>query len=367
MRLTYKYKAKISKTTEENAVDWLDKCCDIYNACVYQGREAYKKQGKTLSAYDQQKDLKELKQEFPEYKIVGSQVFQDVTERVWNSRKLFFSNLKKCKKAGLPKFKSRKRYKSFTLKQTGWKLDGRYLKIKNVGTFKLFLSRPIEGDIKQITVKRDSCGDWFVFFSCDNVPLPEYQTFEKDAIGIDVGIESFLTDSDGNKVENPRFFKNAEKSLRKKQRRLARRKKGSSNRNKARKLVAKQHRKIARQRLDFHFKTARDYVEKHAIVAVEKLNVAKMAQSDFAKSINDVGWSQFKQILKFKCEQLGRMFVEVDPKITSQKCSGCGEIVRKDLSVRVHECSCGLVMDRDENAARNILASAVGQTACALT
>lgn len=367
MRLTYKYKAKISKTTESNAINWLEKCCDIYNACVYQGREAYRKQGLTLSAFDQSKELKDLKQEHPEYKTVGSQVLQNVTERVWNSRKLFFSNLKKGKMAGLPKFKSRKRYKSFTLKNCGWKLDGKHLKIKNVGIFKLFLSRPIQGDIKQITVKRDSCGDWFVFFSCDNVPLPEYKSFNQEVIGIDVGVESFLTDSDGNKVENQRFFKNAERKLRKKQRRLARRKKGSNNRNKARKLVSKQHRKIARQRLDLHFKTARRYVERHAIVVVEKLNVAKMVQSDFAKSINDVGWSQFKHILKFKCEQLGRMFIEVDPKLTSQKCSNCGEIVKKDLSVRTHKCACGLVMDRDENAAINILQSAVGQTVCALT
>lgn len=370
MRKTYKFKAKASKATEKNALDWIFMCQQVYNTCLDQRNFLWNQRKQYLSGYDQSSFLPELKKDFPEFKNVNAQVLQQVIERVDKSYKLFFSNLKsKNGRAGKPKFKSKSKYKSFTLKSNGWRLDGRNLYIKNVGVFKLYLSREILGDIKQITVKRDSCGDWIVFFACDNVPKPEYKTFEKDAIGIDVGVSSFLTDSDSNKVDNPKFFVNSQKALKKKQRKLSRRKKGSARRNKARKLVAKQHRKIARQRLDFHFKTAKTYVEKHGLVAVEKLNVSSMIkENNLSKHINDAGWAGFREILKFKCEEQERVFIEVNPAYTSQKCSQCEIIVKKDLSERIHNCkSCGLALDRDHNAAINVLRSAVGQTVQALT
>ena len=370
MRRTFKFKAKISKSTEAKALNWLLLCHKVYNLCLEQREFLWNQRKKSISVFSQGKDLPELKKEFPEFKNVGSQVLQNVTDRVGAAYQLFFSNLKsKSGRAGKPKYKSISRYKSFTLSQCGWKLDGRHLHVKNIGIFKLYKSREILGDIKQITIKRDGCGDWFVFFSCDNVPKPEYVDFEKDFVGLDVGISSFLTDSEGNKVTNPRFFINAEKKLRVKQRRLARKKRGSTCRSKAKKQVAKQHRKIARQRLDFLFKTARIYVEKHDLIAVENLKVSNMVKNhNLAKHINDAGWYNFKQILKFKCYEFERLFVEVNPKNTSQKCSGCDSIVKKDLSVRIHDCSnCGLKLDRDHNAAINILKRAVGQTVKALT
>jgi len=370
MRKTYAFKAKLSKTTEAKALGWLSLCQKVYNICIEQRRFIWGQRKKSISAYDQSNQLPDLKKEFPEFKNVGSQVLQNVTERVGNSYKLFFSNLKaKNGLAGKPKYKSLSRYKSFTLKDSGWKLDGKHLHIKNIGIFKLYKSREILGDIKQITIKRDNCGDWFVFFSCDNVPKPEYVDFEKDYVGLDVGISSFLTDSEGNKVANPRFFVNSQKKLRIKQRKLSRRKKGSACRSKAKRQITKQHRKIARQRLDFLFKTARIYVEKHDLIAVENLKVSNMVKNhNLAKHINDAGWYTFKQILKFKCEEFERLFVEVNPKNTSQMCSGCDNIVKKDLSVRVHNCqNCGLRLDRDHNAAINILKGALGQSVRALT
>ena len=370
MRKTYKFKAKLSKTTEAKALEWLSLCQKVYNLCLEQRNFLWKQRKKSISAYDQSSQLPDIKKEFPEFKNVGSQVLQNVTDRVGFAYNLFFSNMKNNKeRAGKPKYKSISKYKSFTLKDSGWRLNGKHLNIKNVGIFKLYKSREILGDIKQITIKRDSCGDWFVFFSCDNVPKPEYVDFEKDFIGLDVGISSFLTDSEGNKINNPRFFVNAQKKLRTKQRKLSRRKKCSTCRAKARRQVAKQHRKIHRQRLDFLFKTAKTYVEKHGLIAVENLKVSNMVKNhNLAKHINDAGWGKFKQILKFKCEEFERLFVEVNPKNTSQKCSGCDSIVKKDLSVRIHDClNCGLKLDRDHNAAINILQSAVGQTVKALT
>jgi len=162
MRKTFIYKAKISKTTEKNAMNWLYLCRTLYNLCLEQRKIVWKRDRKSISGYDQANQLPELKEAFPEFKNVGSQTLQDVTERVQKAYSLFYSNLKSNpKSAGLPRFRGNNRYDSFTLKNAGWKLDGRYLKIKNVGIFKLFLSRPIEGEIKQITVKRDSCGDWW--------------------------------------------------------------------------------------------------------------------------------------------------------------------------------------------------------------
>lgn len=370
MRKTYAFKAKLSKTTETKALEWLSLCHKVYNLCLEQRNFIWKQHKKSISAYDQSNQLPDIKKEFPEFKNVGSQALQNVTERVGNAYQLFFSNLKaKNGKAGKPKYKSLSRYKSFTLKDSGWKLDGRHLRIKNIGVFKLYKSREILGDIKQITIKRDSCGDWFVFFSCDNVPKPEYVDFQSDYVGLDVGISSFLTDSEGNKVTNPRFFVSTQKKLKTKQRKLSRRKKGSASRAKTRRQVAKQHRKIHRQRLDFLFKTARIYVEKHGLIAVENLKISNMVKNhNLAKHIQDAGWYNFKQILKHKCDEFQRLFVEVNPKNTSQMCSGCDSIVKKELSVRIHDCSnCGLKLDRDHNAAINILKSAVGQTVKALT
>ena len=370
MRKTFIYKAKISKTTENNALNWLCLCRTLYNVCLEQRKIIWKKDRKLISGYDQANQLPDLKQEFPEFKDVSSVALQDVTERVQKSYSLFYSNLKSNpNRAGLPRFRGKDRYNSFTLKKTGWKLDGRYLHIKNVGVFKLFLSRPIKGDIKTVTVKRDSCGDWFVSFNCSDVPLPEYKTFEKDAVGLDVGISSFLTDSEGNKVENPKFFRSTEVKFRKKQRKLSRRKKGSPNRARAKKLVAKQHRKVKRQRLDFLFKTAKKYIDKHALIVVENLKVSNMLKNNnLAKSISDASWNKFKEILIFKAEEAGRLIELVNPAYTSQDCSRCGNRVKKELSERIHDCkACGLVLDRDHNAAINILKSAVGQTVCKLT
>jgi len=364
---TFQYKAKVNKTTNEKADKWLDLCCWLYNTALEQRKMVYKNNNLTLSAYTQHSELPSLKKELPEFKQVGSQVLQDVIDRLDKAYKSFFRRVKNGETPGVPRFKSRNRYDSFTLKQTGWKLEGRNIIIKNIGRFKLFLSRPIEGNIKTITIRKTATGKWFVSFSCDNVPEKKLEPNNK-SIGLDVGLNSFVVDSDGNKVDNPRFLRKSEKELRRKQRSLYRKKKGSNRRNKAKLFVAKVHEKITNQRKDFLHKTVNYFVKNYGAIVVEDLNIKDMVKNHkLAKSISDASWSIFIQFLSYKAEEAGRIFEKVNPRNTSQICSNCGEKVVKSLAVRTHKCPyCGLVMDRDKNAAINILSRA-GQTLQTLT
>jgi len=366
MRKTFKYKAKINRVTETNALRWLDLCRNLYNCALEQRINLYRQHKKSLSMYDQQNQLPKLKKEILEYKEIDAQCIRNVIIRVDKAYKAFFRRIKKGEKAGFPRFQGKYRYNSFTLEQNSWKLDGKYLTIKKLGVFKLFLSRSIEGDIKEIIIKHAPTNKWFVTFSCDNVPEIKYPE-SKESIGIDVGIKSFLTDSKGNVVNNPHFFVKAQIDLRKKQRKLSRRKKGSNRRNDSRLIVAKAHEKIVNQRLDFLHKTANKYLEQYAVISIEKLQIKNMVQnSKLSKSISDVGWGTFFNILKYKAEYAGRKIIEVNPHNTSQICSGCGTKVPKTLTDRIHCCpECGLIIDRDFNSAINI--NVLGQSIQTIT
>lgn len=357
MRKTFKYKANINRETAAAAERWLYTCRTLYNLCLEQRISAYRQHRASLSANTQKKQLPELKAAYPEFSEVGSQCLQDVVERLDRAYKAFFQRIRLGNgKAGFPRFRGRDRYDSFTLKQTGWRLEGRYLYVAGIGRFKLFLSRPIEGEIKTVTLRKASTEDWFVSFSCDNVTPKQYPEADR-AIGIDVGIKSFCVDSDGNVVANPQYFRRSERLLRRRQRSLARKVKGSNRRKKARILVAKAHEKTANQRKDFLHKTADSYIERYSDIHVEDLNIKGMVQNrHLAKSIADSSWGLFFNYLAYKAEEAGRTVVKAVPNGTSQLCSCCGEKVPKTLAVRVHRCShCGLVLDRDHNAALNIL------------
>jgi len=351
---SFKYQTQANSQTIDQAERWLFLCRNLYNAALEQRLTAWKGHHRSVSANDQKNELPEIKQAFSEYKEVGSQVLQDVLERLDRAFAGFFRRVRNGNgKAGFPRFKGRNRYDSFTLKQAGWKLDGRYLTIRNLGKFKLRLSRPIEGDIKTVTVRRTSTGKWFVTFSCDDVPLKPQPPTDK-AVGIDVGLESFLTTSDGMKIGNPRFFKRSRAILVMRQQRLSRRVKGSHRRAKARVLVAKAHEKIYNQRRDFHFKVANQLVRFYDTICIEKMD-AWNSTTPLNRSMRDAAWFGFFDILRWKAEEAARTVIEVPPRDTSQLCSQCGTRVPKDFSVRIHSCpSCGLSIDRDVNAALNI-------------
>jgi len=366
MKKSFLYRAKISKATESNCILWLDTCRKLYNLALEQRINIYKQYGKSITGYDQSKQLVGLKKSFTEFKLINAQCLQGVVERLDKAYQNFFRRVKKGEKPGFPRFKSKDRYDSFTLKQNGWKIDGRYLIVKNIGKFKLFLSRPIEGKIKTVTIRRSRTNKWFVAFSCDNVPKRDFAATTKE-VGIDVGIKSFCVDSDATQIQNPKFMKKALKKLRLKQRLLSRKKRGSKRRYKAKYTVAQCHEKIVNQRKDFLHKTANYYIKHYDKIYIEKLNIKNMMRNHYlARSIADSSWNKFFEFLSYKAEEAGRAVIKVNPRGTSQICSQCGERVPKALSVRVHHCPfCNLSLDRDLNAALNILA--VGQTAQSLS
>jgi len=367
MRKAYPCRAKINKQTEANCNQWIETCRILYNLALEQRISIYKQHRKSISAVSQMTQLPELKEAYPEFKVVGSQVLQDVIQRLDKAFQAFFQRVKQGNgKAGFPRFKSRNRYDSFTLKQSGWTLDGKYLYIKNVGRFKLFLSRPVEGKIKTITIRRTSTNKWFVSFSCNDVPIKEIPASNQE-IGIDVGIKHFLVDSQGNSIENPKYFRQSEKLLKRRQRSLCRKKKGSNRRSDARLLVAKAHEKIANQRKDFLHKVANVYIKRFQTIYIEDLNIKGMIKNrHLSKSIFDSSWGMFFKFLSYKAEGADRKVIKVPPHNTSQACSRCGEKVHKDLSVRIHKCPfCNTILDRDHNAALNILR--LGQSRQTLT
>lgn len=357
MRRTYKYRAKPVKDAAVRAEGWLMLCRNLYNAALEQRISAYKKRGKPISRFDQNYQLPALKTECPEFKQVDSQVLQDVITRLDKAYKAFFRRVKLGQTPGFPRFKGRNRYNSFTLSQSGWKLDGSKLIIRNVGVFRFKEHRPIQGRIKTVTLCLKPTGKWFVCFSCDNVPPRSYPRTGKKA-GLDVGINKLIYDSDGNFTEGQHHLKRFSGVLRKRQRRLARRKKGSNRRNKARVLVAKTHERIANQRRDFLHKLSTDYIRKYDVIHVENLSIQNMLKNHcLARSIADMAWGEFFEFLTYKAEEASKLLVKVDPRNTSQLCSGCNAKVKKTLAQRSHHCpKCGLVLDRDHNAAINIRA-----------
>ena len=363
MRKTYKYRLQANQQMLEKADNWLKLCRNLYNAALEQRIIAYKQDKGYISCYSQITQLPNLKEGFAEYKEVGSQVLQNVLERLDLAYKSFFRRARNGEKPGFPRFKGRGRYNSFTLKQTGWKLEGRYLAIRNIGRFKLRLSRPIEGDIKTITISRDCTNKWYACFSCDNVPE---RVLEKssDSVGLDVGIKSFLVNSKGGKVDNPAYFRQSEKLLRRRQRTLCRRVKGSRRRSKARLLVAKAHEKVKNQRNDFLHKVANQYIAQYGAIFIEDLNIKGMVRNHhLSKSIADSSWGRFFELLSYKAAEAGRVVIQI-PRFqpSSKTCSDCGAI-NKDLTLNDRQwvCqSCGVLHDRDYNAAKNI--RRVGQT-----
>jgi putative transposase len=332
---------------------------ELYNAALQHRIDAYRRTGETVSAYTQMREIAGIREVRPEYQAIHVHLLQDAITRLDRAFSAFFRRCKAGEAPGFPRFKGRDRYRTFTFKDAarnnGVRLaaGGKRVKLAGIGNVKLKLHRPVEGRIKQASVTLSGDGHWYVAFACDGVqpqPLPSSGA----SIGVDVGITTFAALSNGELVANPRPYETAQRALGKGQRVVSRRKRGSHRRRKAVRRLAKRHDKVACVRRDFHHKTALDLVRRFDVIAVENLNVKGLAQMALAKQVHDAGWAQFTTILRAKAESAGREVVAVDPRGTSQECSGCGAVVKKGLGVRVHACSCGLVLDRDTNAAINI-------------
>ena len=318
--------------------------------------------------------------EFPWAKKLNSMARQAHAERAWAAISRFYENCKKRRdpaslegarerstrqqiprKKGYPKFKKFSR--SVEYKTTGYKIseDRKTLKFTDgfkAGTFKLIGSRDLHyyplKSIKRVRVVRRVDG-YYIQFCIDQERLEDTKPTGK-SIGLDVGIKEFYTDSNGDTVANPKYLRKSEKRLKRLQRRLSKCQKGSKNRKKFQKKLANQYLKVSRQRKDFVIKTARALCQSNDLIAVEDLQVKNMVRNHkLAKSISDASWSMFRTWLEYLGKVFNREIVAVKPHFTSQNCSSCGEIVKKSLSVRTHVCRCGCVLDRDHNAAINIL------------
>jgi putative transposase len=356
MRRTYRFRLKPTKFQRTLLNNTLELCRWVYNETLATRKNAWEQEKKSISCYDTIKLLPGWKKEKTELSRVYSQVLQEVCNRVDLAFSAFFRRVKSGDRPGYPRFKGYGRYDSFTYPQTGFTLCDNGLLLSKIGAVKIVQHRPIEGKIKTLNICRDAVGNWYACFSCEVEPalLPK----NEKAVGIDVGLESFATLSTGEKIANPRFFRQDENELAKAQRKLSKTERGMPERAKRRLAVCHIHQRISNCRKDFAHKLSRQLVNEYGIIALEKMNTGGMVQNHcLAKSISDAAWNQFAQYVQYKAENAGRECVLVDPRNTSKKCSRCGTLVEKSLSERVHSCPvCGLKIDRDENAAINILA-----------
>jgi putative transposase len=356
LRKTFKEKLRTTPTQERDLEQVLWRCRDLYNTALEQRITAYQRCHKSISRFEQEAELKAIREVFSDYEAIHSHVLQDVLARLDKTYQAFFRRVKAGEKAGFPRFKGRNRYHSFTFKEygNGARLDNGCLVLSKIGRISVHWSRPIQGAPKTVTVSKEADG-WYVAISCADVPAQPLPPTGQET-GIDLGIEAFITLADGTQILTPGCYRKAERYLAKCQRRVSKRKKGSHRRRKAVVVLAKAHQTVRRQRADFHHKTALQLVRANDTIYHEDLQTANMLKNHhLAKSIADAGWSAFLSILIYKAACAGRRVVAVNPAFTSQTCSGCGAVVQKGLSVRWHACpECGTSLHRDHNAARNI-------------
>jgi len=347
----YKYRLYPSKKQQQILFNTFNICKKIYNNLLEMSIKTYEETNKTLRKYDFDKIL------VGKYPEVFSQVKQNVSDRVHKVFQNFFRRVKdkSCKKKGFPRFKSR--IHSITYPQFGFKfLSQRRLKVSKIGSIPIVLHRIPKGKVKTLTIKRNRVGQWFAIFACEVDVKPVKNTSKKE-IGIDVGLTSFATTSDGIFVSNPRYLVKAEKRLKFLQRRVSRKKKGSKNREKSKHLLARQHLKVSNQRLDFLHKLSHELTKNNKTIVVEDLNIKGMTRNHYlAKYISDASWNSFIHMLEYKAVTSGSTLIKVNPRNTSKTCSNCGAIADIPLNQREYRCSvCGFVCHRDLNASINIL------------
>lgn len=354
----FQYRIYPTKKQQGILENQLEECRWLYNHLLEKRRDTYEQTGTGLTCYQQQATYSILKQEHPSLNSVHSQVLQNVAVRIDLAMKAFFRRWKAGEKPGYPRFKGKGRYNSLTFPQVpgGCHIKDEKLIVSKVGNIKMVLHRKLKGTPKTCTISRSSTGKWYCCFSCDVEPerLPE----NTDTVGIDVGLKTFATLSNGDEIANPRFFRDEEKALAKVQRKHSKLAKGTSERRKHRKVVARVYERIAWRRKNFTHQHSRKIVNQFGIICVEDLNVNRMVHNHcLAKSMSDVAWSACFDQLSRKAEEAGRELRRVNPAYTSQTCSRCGHRQKMPLSERVYHCPCCLlVIDRDLNASRNICA-----------
>ncbi|OAK67450.1 RNA-guided endonuclease InsQ/TnpB family protein [Lederbergia galactosidilytica] len=355
-----KYEVFPTEKQKETLDRWLQYCRQTYNSALLDKERKYKQNKEHYNRYDMQKQLTVDKKNYPFLKEMPSQPLQEVFVRLQKAFENFFR-----KDARYPKQKKYKEYTSMTFPQFGFNKKGNRMAMSFSGNGKLYntrlgeidilLHRPLKAPIKQLMIKRQG-NRWYAIFCVEGQALPTTLDIH-NAIGIDVGINQYAVLSNGLEHENPRFLRKKERQLKKTQRRLSKRKKGSANYIKQVQRVRQLHEKVGNQRRDFLHKLSYNLTKDYSVIAVENLRIRNMIRNrKLAKSISDAGWGMFRNMLAYKCERNGGILIKVEPKFTSQDCSRCGNRVKKSLSIRTHICTkCGTILDRDHNASRNIL------------
>ncbi len=347
---SWKYRIYPTKEQEKEFQFYLYECKNLWNFLLEYTKEHYEK----TKRFPTRKQLYTLTKKKTK---LFSQVSQNVADKLVKALKGMFATKKKGGKVGFPRFKPTERMKSFTYPQFGFKLNKQLL-LSKLGEIQIKKHRELKGKIKTLTIKRVPSGKWCAVFTSEVEITPRCNKGAK--VGIDLGIQNFGYLSNDSVIINPRHLRKAENKLKQAQKSFSGKKKGSKNRRKAKLRVARAYEKVTNNRRDFLHKTSRKLVNSYSLLAMEDLNVNGLSKGFLAKHILDCSWAEFREMLHYKAEEAGSEVVLVNPAHTSQECSSCGLIRKKTLAERWHNCSCGAIMHRDLNAAKNILKRALG-------
>lgn len=350
IRKMYKYRLYRADKKDRKLRHKLFVASTVWNHFVALQRRYYRLTGKYISLHDMNKHVLKLRktQRFALWQDLHSQVCQNVCRRVDDAYQRFFNKLAK----GRPRFKKARRYSSFTFPQTGYKVDGNTVTIDGV-KYKFVKHREIGGQIKTLTVKRDSVGRlWLVFSVTEELQIEASSTGKSG--GFDFGLKTFLTDDEGRGYASPQFFAQGIRKTRRLNRQLARKLEGSHRRKRARRALAKHSADVANKRRDFHFKLAHDLCDQYDTLYFEDLNLQGM-KALWGRKVSDLGFASFLSILEWVAFKRGKQVIKIDRFLpTTKTCSGCGQKHNLTLRDRVLACDCGLTIDRDHNAAINI-------------
>src|SRR3954454_238737 len=359
MRLSHKYRLFPNRAQVNALAGMLDAFRDLYNAALQQRIEAYRRRGISLRYTEQAGELKAVR--LPDERLArySSSAEQQVLRRIDKAFQAFFRRLKTGQKPGFPRFRAGNRYHAAEFRVGDGLTIRKSQRVGIVGIpgeIKCKWHRTLPSDPSSAILTRQ-CGKWFVVF---HVEMPEGECHDGEAVGIDCGLSSLIATSIGETIDRPNWTKRAAKGLRRRQRALARTRRGSKRRAKTRARLAAYSAQIARRRSDFLHKLSADLVRRFAGIALEDLNIQGLARGMLAKDVLDAAWAQLIAMLSYKAARAGSEIVLVDPRGTSQTCPDCGTIKPKLLSERMHRCDCGCVLDRDVAAAKIVHLRAFG-------
>lgn len=357
MIISYKYRAYPDDVVELRLYNALDTCRWLYNKLLEECNTS-RINGISPTMQGSQSRIVTLKKENPRLNEVYSKTLQMVNYTLWSNIRALSQMKKRGRKIGKLRFKSAFRYRTLNYNQSGFKIDREHSKItfSKIGTIPFDMYRPYSGNVKGVLITR-SHDKWYVIIQTEQEISKSNRNGR--SVGIDVGLNSFAVDSDGVVIENPRFYEQSLKKIRKLQRSVSRKQRFSQNWKKVKCKLVKVYEHVTNQKKDFLHKLSRYYVDTYATICVEDLDIKGLKEkgnsTGLHRSIHDASWGRFYSYLTYKAESAGTNIIKVDPRNTSQMCSNCGSIVKKTLSDRIHECPyCGFVADRDYNAAVNI-------------